>query len=111
VRNLRELGALAAVADPSPAARELAAKVAPGVRLFDRVDAVMADAAIAGVVVATPAETHAAVCGQQARAAGRIRMVGHILEYHPAVLKLRRWSPTVSWARSVHRRCHRPAPV
>jgi predicted dehydrogenase len=115
VRNFRELGALAAVADPSAPARELAGRIAPGVRIFESIEAVIADRDIKGVVVATPAETHTAVCSEalaagkdvmcekplalryedarrvahQAEAAGRILMVGHILEYHPAVLKLR----------------------
>src|SRR5262245_45118986 len=107
VRNFRELGALAAVADPS-AGRLQAEGIAPGIPIHADLDPVLADSSINGVVVATPAETHAAVCARalaagkdvlcekplalryvearkvadQAAAGGRILMVGHILEYH-----------------------------
>jgi predicted dehydrogenase len=115
VRNFHALGALAGVVDPSPAGREQAAKLVPGVPVYEDPAAVLADASIAGVVVATPAETHAVLCDAALRAGkdvlcekplalryedarrvavlaearGKILMVGHILEYHPAILKLR----------------------
>ena len=85
-------------------------------------------APVAGVVIATPAETHYDLV-QQALAAGkdvlvekplaltyaqgahlvhlaetyeRILMVGHVLEYHPAILPAcRPWSSTGSWARCI----------
>lgn len=115
VRNFHALGALAAIVDPAPEGRAQAVKLAPGVPLHGSADAVWGDSSIGGVVIATPAETHAALClaamaagkdvlvekplalryqdgleaAEKARAAGRILMVGHILEYHPGVLKLR----------------------
>ena len=115
VRNFQELGALAAVCDPSPAGRRTAEALAPGVPVHAAMERILADPAIQGVVVATPAETHAEVCeaalaagkdvlcekplalrfedarrvAGQARAAQRVLMVGHILEYHPAILRLR----------------------
>ncbi|HEY3324288.1 MAG TPA: Gfo/Idh/MocA family oxidoreductase [Planctomycetota bacterium] len=114
VRNYMELGALAAVCDPSQAGRETAAKIAPGARVVDNPQAIFDDPAISGVVIATPAETHVALCAQAFEAGkdvlcekplalryedaqkvnalahkhNRLLMVGHILEYHAAVLKL-----------------------
>lgn len=114
VRNFHALGALAAVADVSPAGRATAAQVAPGVPVHERLDAVLDDPAIAGIVIGTPAETHAELCERAliagkdvlcekplalryedarrvndiATSRGRILMVGHILEYHPAIRKL-----------------------
>lgn len=114
VRNFHALGALAAVADVSPNGRETAMQVAPGVPVFDRLETALADSSISGIVIATPAETHATLVAQAleagkdvlcekplalryedalrvrnlARDRGRILMVGHILEYHPAIRKL-----------------------
>lgn len=115
VRVFHEMGALRAVSDPSAAGRETAARLAPGVAVLDDARPILDDPEIDGVVLATPAETHAALCeealrsgkdvlcekplalryedaqraAQVAREHGRILMVGHILEYHPAILKLR----------------------
>jgi predicted dehydrogenase len=114
VRNFHALGALKAVADVSAAGRATAESIAPGVPVHDRLDAVLADKSITGVVIATPAETHADLCERALRAnkdvlcekplalryedasrvtslareRERILMVGHILEYHPAIRKL-----------------------
>lgn len=116
VRNFDALGALAAVVDTSPRGRELAARTAPGARVLHDPDEAFADPEIAGVVIATPAETHtqltlrALAAGKDvlcekplalhldealhtaavARERDRVLMVGHILEYHPAVVALRR---------------------
>lgn len=105
---------LAAVADPSAAGREKAATLAPGAAIHSDFTAIMNDRSIDAVMIATPAETHyslaceAIAAGkdvfvekpmtidvqeavdlvQRAEAAGRILMVGHLLEYHPALLKL-----------------------
>ncbi len=115
VRNFFQLGHLAAVVDASAAGRAAAEVAAPGVPVFPAPDPAPGGADIAGIVVATPAETHARVCAlaleadkdvlcekplalryeegrrvaRIAAARGRILMVGHILEYHPAILKLR----------------------
>ncbi|HEX3760826.1 MAG TPA: Gfo/Idh/MocA family oxidoreductase [Kofleriaceae bacterium] len=115
VRNFHALGALAAVADVSPHGRATAARIAPGVAIHDRLDAALDDRSIAGVVISTPAETHAELT-ERALAAGkdvlcekplalhydaarrvrdlalrrgRVLMVGHLLEYHPAIERLR----------------------
>jgi predicted dehydrogenase len=115
VRNFHELGALRAVVDPSAAGRDQAARIAPAVPVHADPSRVFEDAEIQAVVVATPAETHAVMCERALSAGkdvlcekplalsyadalhvvrlaeerGRILMVGHILEYHPAILKLR----------------------
>ena len=115
VRNFHALGALAAVADVSPHGRATAARIAPGAAIHDRLDAALDDRSIAGVVIATPAETHAELT-ERALLAGkdvlcekplalhyddarrvhdlavrrdRVLMVGHLLEYHPAIHALR----------------------
>lgn len=115
VRNFSELGVLSTIVDPSEAGRAQAAKIAPGVRVLADPGAIWSDDSIDAVALATPASSHAALC-REAVLAGkdvlcekplalsyhdaarvvalaeerkRILMVGHILEYHPAVLQLR----------------------
>jgi predicted dehydrogenase len=115
VRNFYQIGALRLVCDPSENGRVRAQQIAPGVETCESFDAVFKRNDIQAIVLATPAETHhplalkALAAGldvlvekplaltfqegiemQQAAAKhGRILMVGHLLEYHPAVLKLR----------------------
>jgi predicted dehydrogenase len=115
VRNFHALESLRLVCDPSEAARERAAKVAPGVESVAGFEEAFTRDRIDAVVIATPAETHhglvlrALAAGKDvfvekplalthgqglemsaaAERAGRILMVGHLLEYHPAVLRLR----------------------
>ena len=115
VRNFNALGALAAICEANPETRTALSTQYPGVRCAAHIDEVLADTDIAGVVIATPAETHAALVrraleagkdvlvekplcldateGRQlvelAECAGRVLMVGHLLWYHPVVLKLR----------------------
>lgn len=113
VRSLDAIGHLAAIVEPSEAGRENAAKLAPETPVVD-LETVLADDSIPGVMIATPAETHyeiarrcleagkdvfvekpltidldeaRALC-DLADALGRILMVGHLLEYHPAILRL-----------------------
>jgi len=114
VRNLSQLGQLAAVADPSEAGRERAREIAPGIPVFATVEDLLARPDVRAVMIATPAETHFPVAMaaidtgrdvfvekpmtidvaearrliEHADAAGRVLMVGHLLEYHPAVLRL-----------------------
>lgn len=115
VRSFHALDALAAVSDTAEAGRQQAEQLAPGVPVHHNLEAVLEDPTIDGIVVATPAETHASLCmralsagkdvfcekplalnyedaqqvQQCADDAGRILMVGHILEYHPAIRRLR----------------------
>ena len=98
----------------TPAGQAKATQIAPDAKVYDSIEPVLADPAIKGVMIATPAETHYALAlkaidaGKDvfvekpltidvdeardlvARADGaeRILMVGHLLEYHPAILKL-----------------------
>ena len=113
VRNFQQLGALGAVVDPSPAGRELARQIAPEVQVFsDFQEFLKSD--IVGVVLATPARSHAGLA-MQAMQAGKdvlvekplaptyrearklcdmadqlecMLMVGHVLEYHPSFIAL-----------------------
>lgn len=108
------LGALRAVVEPSPAGRSIAAELAPEAAVHEGPEAVWADDAVRGVMIATPAETHYALARDaiaagkdvfvekpmtidvdeardllaRADAAKRVLMVGHLLEYHPAILTL-----------------------
>jgi predicted dehydrogenase len=113
VRNFNQLDALAMVCDATPAGRETAAALAPQATMVTDAKQVL-ETDIPGIVIATPAETHYGLA-KQALAAGkdvfvekplaltyeqgvdllrlaedhhRILMVGHVLEYHPAVVKL-----------------------
>ena len=114
-RNLHDLGALALVCDPAEAGRAAATGLAPGVVTESEFNVALQSGDIDAVAIATPAKTHfelaAAVLNsgkdvfvekplalqanegvelsQLAGARGRILMVGHLLEYHPAVLRLR----------------------
>ncbi len=113
VRDFHGLGALGAVSDPDPqTAKNMAEQY--GVKALS-IDEIMADDSIDGIVIAAPAEVHAdlAIKGFEAGKhvyveepislsisdaekmiaasdkAGRILMVGHLLQYHPVFLKLK----------------------
>lgn len=113
VRNFASLGALAAVCDANEAARdEFARKF--NVRALSWTE-ILADSTINGVVIAAPAEMHFRLANEaldagkdvyvekplalavadaeqlckKAAAAGRVLMVGHLLQYHPAFLALK----------------------
>jgi UDP-2-acetamido-3-amino-2,3-dideoxy-glucuronate N-acetyltransferase len=114
VRNFAELGALSAVCDTNTDRLHTLGKQYPQARLFTSYTDVLRDRSIQAVVIATPAETHGAMVHEAllagkdvfvekplclaaveaetlvalAREHGRILMVGHLLWYHPAVLKL-----------------------
>ena len=133
VRNYHALGALAGICEPSAPAREAAAASYPGVALFERFEAALAHDAVDGVVLATPAETHAPLARQALRAGkdvlsekplalssaeareavaladaeGRILMVGHLLEYHPAVQEIVRLIRAGELGKLRYVTCHR----
>jgi len=115
VRNFHELGALECVCD----VREVAlteARTKYNVRTATEFNSILEDPAVDGVVIAAPAAQHydlarrALNCGkdvyvekplslrveegdelvQLATERHRILMVGHILEYHPAILELKK---------------------
>jgi UDP-2-acetamido-3-amino-2,3-dideoxy-glucuronate N-acetyltransferase len=115
VRNFHELNALAAICDSDEKQLLAFQTQYPGVRTVAKFSEVLADRSIQAVAIATPAETHgtmvreALLAGKDvfvekplclsvktgeelvglAKDKGRILMVGHLLWYHPAVLKLR----------------------
>ncbi len=114
VRNMRDLGALAMVCDATEAGRQLARQLAPKAQVTESISEVLASS-VDGVLVATPAETHHDLTIQALRAGKhvfcekplsltyqlglemvdeadrckRTLMVGHVLEYHPAIVRLR----------------------
>lgn len=114
VRNFHELGVLSALCDAHPLAEDSCKRQYENVRFFADFKSVLSDPSIDAVALATPAITHyemakaALLAGKDvfvekplaidvkhgehlvelAAANGRILMVGHILRYHPAILKL-----------------------
>ncbi|MGH7825195.1 MAG: Gfo/Idh/MocA family oxidoreductase [Candidatus Binatia bacterium] len=115
VRNFNDLGTLAWVCEPDLNIRSKLAVSYPSARFSDRLEPVLSDPQVAGVAIATPAETHGELVNQALLAGKdvfvekplslsiedgkrlvalaaekqRILMVGHLLWYHPAVLKLK----------------------
>ncbi len=101
--------------DPSSEARERAAATFPGVQVTGDFDELLRDPMLDAIVLATPVATHAELASRAleagkhcfvekplaqsvaeaeavvaaAEASGRTLMVGHLLEYHPAVRKLK----------------------
>jgi UDP-2-acetamido-3-amino-2,3-dideoxy-glucuronate N-acetyltransferase len=114
VRNFHELGALAALCDAEPSAEAKCQAEYPNVTFYREYSALLADPSINAVALATPAVMHyemakaALEAGKDvlvekplaidvkhgedlvrlSESKGRILMVGHILRYHPAILKL-----------------------
>lgn len=106
---------LIVVSDTDEAARARAEQQVPGVRTVSEASAVLADPSIDAVAIATPAVTHANLVIQALEAGkhvfvekpmclssdeatrvqrvaashSQVLMVGHLLEYHPAVDKLK----------------------
>ena len=113
-RNFAALGALRCVVDVDPATASAQAK-ANGVHAAT-IEEALADPAVTAFAIATPAETHAELAiaalsrgknvfvekpialteddalsmAQAARSSGKVLMVGHLLQYHPAFIALLR---------------------
>lgn len=111
LRCLHEIGALRIACDTHAGTLAMHRSAYSDVQFTDSIDVVLNDPAIRAVVIATPAATHAAlvrralvagkdVCVEKPLALsvgdgealvrmatlhGRVLMVGHILQYHPAV--------------------------
>jgi UDP-2-acetamido-3-amino-2,3-dideoxy-glucuronate N-acetyltransferase len=120
VRNFAGLGVLGAVCDSDTKTLETLKAQHPGSKTCTSYSDVLRDEAIQAVAIATPAETHgimvreALLAGKDvfvekplclsadqgralvdlARERGRILMVGHLLWYHPAILKLKEFIDT-----------------
>jgi predicted dehydrogenase len=101
--------------DPDAEAAERMGRQFPGIRLSQELDEVLAAADVDAVALATPVPTHAVLAARvlragkhcfvekplgrsvaeaqgavdAARESGRLLMVGHLLEYHPAVRRLK----------------------
>lgn len=106
--------------DTSEAARARAAPMVPGARMTDRLEYLLEDDRLDAVVLATPVPTHAELAVrvleagkhcfvekplaqsvadaeravQAAERADRTLMVGHLLEYHPGIAKLKQLANT-----------------
>lgn len=114
-RTMNAIGSLAAVVDPTDAGQQRARELAPEADIYSDIEQVLTRTDIDAVMIATPAETHYGLACEainagkdvfvekpitldvaeaedlvaRAQAADRILMVGHLLEYHPAIVKLR----------------------
>ena len=114
-RNFHALNALDRVIDATESGQAQARLIAQGIEVSSNVEDALNDSEINAIALATPAETHAALAIRAMKAgkdvfvekpmaltledakrmkvvadqAKSILMVGHLLEYHPAVLKLR----------------------
>lgn len=116
-RNFHNLpdAELAWCCDASPQARTRVAPMVPGARMTDRVEDLLEDESLDAVVLATPVPTHAELAVrvleagkhcfvekplaqsvadaeravQAAERSGCTLMVGHLLEYHPGIAKLK----------------------
>ena len=101
--------------DASQQARERTLTIVPGTRMTDRVEDLLEDEALDAIALATPVPTHAELAVRvleagkhcfvekplaqsvadaeravdAAERSGRTLMVGHLLEYHPGVRKLK----------------------
>ncbi|UCD54106.1 MAG: Gfo/Idh/MocA family oxidoreductase [Dehalococcoidia bacterium] len=115
VRNFAELGALHTICDAEPKVLEQLASRYPQVNAETEYRRVLSNDEIKGVVIASPAALHYSMAKEAllegkdtfvekplalkveegrelvalAQKKGRILMVGHLLEYHPAVEKLK----------------------
>lgn len=115
IRNFHDLNALGAVCDSDSERLHLFKQQYPSAKMYSAYSDVLRDPMILAVAIATPAEAHAdavreaLLAGKDvfvekplclsveegeglvalAKKKGRILMVGHLLWYHPAVLKLK----------------------
>jgi len=116
VRNFYHLGALGALCDEQESVASTYQAEYADVQFYRDFGAVLTDSSITAVALATPAVTHYELAKaaldagkdvfvekplaidvkqgeelvRRAEAKGRILMVGHILRYHPAILKLQK---------------------
>ena len=115
VRNFHELGALSAVCDSQESVEVNCKREYENIRFCREFQSVLSDPAITAVALATPALSHYEMTkaaleagkdvfvekplaieveqGEELAALAEVRrrilMVGHILQYHPAVVKLK----------------------
>jgi len=115
VRNFHAIKALDAVCESDSGTLARLGEEYPGIKLLKTYQEVLQDSTIQAVAIATPAETHATLVREAllagkdvfvekplclfvdqgkelvalAREKSKILMVGHLLWYHPAILKLK----------------------
>lgn len=113
-RNFAQLGYLAGICEADPVRLQSFAEKYPSARPFGGFQDVLADPGIDAVALATPAEQHYSMAMQAlstgkdvfvekplalewedgtrmveaAKQAGRLLMVGHLLRYHPAIVRI-----------------------
>ncbi|OCC15872.1 2,3,4,5-tetrahydropyridine-2,6-dicarboxylate N-acetyltransferase [Dissulfuribacter thermophilus] len=114
VRNFHALDVLSAVVDPNPAVQQWLNRKYPEIKVYNAISQVLGNPQIDAMAIATPAETHGTLVregilagkdvyvekplclsekeGEElinlAETHERILMVGHLLWYHSALLKL-----------------------
>jgi UDP-2-acetamido-3-amino-2,3-dideoxy-glucuronate N-acetyltransferase len=127
VRNYAELGVLKLICDKNEALLGQLQQQYPDAEICLALNDIIARADIAGVVIATPAETHFDLARESLLAGkhvyvekplvlqesqalelislaenqGLVLMVGHLLQYHPAFVRLGNWRRRVNWAESI----------
>ncbi len=115
VRNFHQLGVLKTICDGSQSIREEMSKTYPDVAVTDEINDILKDKAIKGIVIAAPAVFHYEIAekalktgkhvfvekplslnhsdGEKlvrlANEKQKILFVGHILQYHPAIVRLK----------------------
>jgi UDP-2-acetamido-3-amino-2,3-dideoxy-glucuronate N-acetyltransferase len=113
-RNLSQLGSLYAICESMPERLQAFVEEYPAAVPFGDFNRTIADPAVDAVMIAAPAERHYSMASsalaagtdvyvekpltldwreglklvEEAEARGRILMVGHLLRYHPAILKI-----------------------
>jgi predicted dehydrogenase len=119
---------LAWCCDPSEASRAREAPKFPGARFTDRLEDLLSDPALDAVAIATPVPTHAELAVRvleagkhcfvekplaqsvadaervvaAAQASGCVLMVGHLLEYHPGIGKLKELTASGELGRRIY---------
>jgi UDP-2-acetamido-3-amino-2,3-dideoxy-glucuronate N-acetyltransferase len=133
VRNLYELNNLYAVCELNPEIREQTSKQYPDIKIYSSYDELLNDKNISGIAIATPAHTHFELAKKSLEAgyptfvekpltlnledsktltklANKKQvplMVGHILEYHPAIVKMKELVSSGELGKVKHIRCTR----
>ena len=115
VRNFHQLGVLKTICDEAQSIRIQMSELYPETKVTDSIESVLSDGNIEGVVIASPAVTHYEITTkallankhvfvekplsltygdgeklvQLAAANDKVLFVGHVLHYHPAVIRLK----------------------
>ncbi|MEW5821634.1 MAG: Gfo/Idh/MocA family oxidoreductase [Cyanobacteriota bacterium] len=133
VRNYSEIDCLYAICEIDEEKRKLLAEQYPGVLIYETFDKLLADKKVEGIAIATPAHTHFELARksleagfptyvekpitlnlEDAEALTKLAeekqlplMVGHILEYHPAIVKMKELISKDTYGKVKHIKCTR----